>query len=387
MCYFGPWADPDGALRRYQEQREDLYAGREPQVKGDGLCLRDLVNRFLTNKRHLLDTHELRPRTFQELYQTCGRLIAYFGRTRLVKDLTPEDFSQFRGTLGAQFGPVRLGNEIGRVRGVFKFASDSSLIDKPVNFGPSFKKPSRKTMRLHRASMGPRMFEAHEIRAMLDAANVPLKAMILLGINAGYGNGDCAGLAETHLDLEGGWVTFPRPKTGIPRRAALWPETVAALRDVLAMRPKARDKANDRLVFLTGAGRPWVRTTMASDPREEGDKTRLKVVRHDRVTKAMRKLLDRLGINGNRGFYALRHGCETIGGESGDQVAVNSVMGHVDESISAVYRERVSDARLRKVSDFIHAWLFASPEPASVDPSPQPAAEPAPDPAPAAGIE
>lgn len=30
LHYFGKWADPDAALRRYVEERDDLYAGRKP---------------------------------------------------------------------------------------------------------------------------------------------------------------------------------------------------------------------------------------------------------------------------------------------------------------------------------------------------------------------
>jgi hypothetical protein len=33
-------------------------------------------------------------------------------------------------------------------------------------------------------------------------------------------------------------------------------------------------------------------------------------------------------------------------------------MGHVDPSVSAMYREHISDERLEAVSDNVHAWLF-----------------------------
>jgi integrase len=73
----------------------------------------------------------------------------------------------------------------------------------------------------------------------------------------------------------------------------------------------------------------------------------------------MRKLLDRLGIEGHRGFYCLRHTHQTVGDESGDFVAVRTIMGHAfSGDISAVYRERVSDERLRKVTDHVRGWLF-----------------------------
>ncbi len=83
--YFGPWEDPDGALAKYLEQRDDLHAGRTPRVQGDGLAVRDLLNDFLTAKRHLLDTREITNRTFLDYHATCDRLGRAFGLTRLVE--------------------------------------------------------------------------------------------------------------------------------------------------------------------------------------------------------------------------------------------------------------------------------------------------------------
>src|SRR5262249_49674028 len=56
------------------------------------------------------------------------------------------------------------GNEIQRVRSLFKFGFDAGHMAAPVRFGPGFKKPSKKVLRLHRASQGPRMFERGEIK-------------------------------------------------------------------------------------------------------------------------------------------------------------------------------------------------------------------------------
>ena len=47
---FGPWADADAALQLYLDQRDDLYAGRRPQISTEGTSVRDLCNRFLTGR-------------------------------------------------------------------------------------------------------------------------------------------------------------------------------------------------------------------------------------------------------------------------------------------------------------------------------------------------
>jgi hypothetical protein len=54
LHYFGPWNDWQKALAKYQEQKDDLHAGRTPRVQGDGFTIRDLLNRFLTAKKLLL---------------------------------------------------------------------------------------------------------------------------------------------------------------------------------------------------------------------------------------------------------------------------------------------------------------------------------------------
>jgi len=63
--YFGPWGDPEAALQKYLDQRDDLHAGRIPRTPGDALTVRDLVNRFLTSKRQQSQVGEIVPRTFK----------------------------------------------------------------------------------------------------------------------------------------------------------------------------------------------------------------------------------------------------------------------------------------------------------------------------------
>src|SRR5438128_5577947 len=59
MHYFGPWDDPDGALRKYLDQKDDLHAGRVHRVQGDGLTVRDLCIKFLTTKKLAQEAREL----------------------------------------------------------------------------------------------------------------------------------------------------------------------------------------------------------------------------------------------------------------------------------------------------------------------------------------
>ena len=65
------------------------------------------------------------------------------------------------------------------------------------------------------------MLEPDQLHTILDMAPPPLKAMILLGLNGGLGNFDCASLPSSAVNLETGWLDYPRPKTGIGRRVPL----------------------------------------------------------------------------------------------------------------------------------------------------------------------
>jgi integrase len=350
LVYFGPWEDWQGALNKYQEQKDDLHAGRKPRVKSpEGLTVRDLVNRFMTSKKTLLDSGEMVPRTWQEYYACCERVVKEFGKERLVDDLAADDFEQLRGTLAKTRGPVALSNEVQRVRCLFKYACDAGLIDRPVRFGPLFKRPSRKTIRKNRNARGPRMFEAEELRKMIEKADQPLKAMILLGINMGYGNTDCGTLPLSAVDLDGGWIKYPRPKTGVDRRAPLWQETTAALKEALAKRPTPKDPADAGLVFVTKYGMSWAKQT-----------------RDNPVSKETAKLLAALGIRRpGLNFYGLRHTFETVAGDSRDQVAVDFVMGHAKDDMATVYRERVFDERLKAVAEYVRRWLWPPEEKAT----------------------
>src|SRR5262249_32579340 len=157
--------------------------------------------------------------------ETTDLLVATFGKTRLVDDLAADDFETLRATMAERWGPVRLGNAITRVKSVFKYGLDNALLDRVPRFGSEFTKPDKAVLRRHGAQAGERMLEAAGLRKVIEAADMPLRAMILLGINCGFGNHDCATLPRSALDLDAGFIDFPRPKTGISRRCPLWPET------------------------------------------------------------------------------------------------------------------------------------------------------------------
>lgn len=184
--YFGKLDDPQGALEYYQSQQANFLAGRDlAPVDDDRLTVGLLCNSYLTAANRRLEADELRPITFDSYRATAADIVAEFGRGRGVADLRPTDFAALRSRFAKRFGPAELGKRIQTTRSVFKYGYESELMDKPMRFGPEFKKPARRAIRKVRQSKAPRMFEADDLRAIIDAAGVPLRAMVLLGINCG----------------------------------------------------------------------------------------------------------------------------------------------------------------------------------------------------------
>jgi len=331
------------ALKIYRAQADDLHAGRVPRVvDSEGLTVKSLCNAFLNAKLLQMQSGDLTAGTFNEYRQATDRIVKQFGKSRMVDDLASDDFERLRAGLAKQYGPVRLGKSVQLVRTAFKYGYEAGLMDRPVRFGPLFKKPSASVLRKHRAKSPKRLYAAAEILKLLEAASLPLKAMILLGVNCGFGNSDVSDLPQLAVDLEKGWIEFPRPKTGIERRCPLWPETVAALQSAITERPKPQSESDKDLVFITTFGNRWVQGATNS------------------VGLEFSKLLRKLSINGRKGlgFYSLRHTFRTVADSTKDFPAIRLIMGHVDSSIDAVYRETIDDSRLIAVTEHVHTWLF-----------------------------
>jgi hypothetical protein len=156
-------------------------------VKGDGLTMAGLCDRFRTAKLRKLETGEIGQRIFQEYEQIGWEIVRAFGANRLVDDLAADDFEALRASMTRKWGPVRLSNAITRVRSVFKCGTDNGLIERAVRYGSEFKKPGKSVLRRHRAKTREKMIEDADLRKLIDTADIPLKAMILLGLNCGLG--------------------------------------------------------------------------------------------------------------------------------------------------------------------------------------------------------
>ena len=330
--YFGPWNKPEQALDEYLSVKDEIFAGRNPNAiarRGEP-DVRELLNLFCTEKEDEVDAGVILRSTFQEYFRTCSRVADCLGKNVLLRNLGPMDFSRLRNSF-SKLAVTTQKNEVARCRVLFGFAYESGLVDKPLRYKKSLKAPPMRAMR-KAANERNKLIPTPDLLKIIKNATGTMKVAILLGINCGMGNRDVALIERKHIDMSGGWINYPRSKTGVDRRAKLWPETVAAIAELpprvgrLLVGDRGQSLAQDG---NTTIGNRW------------------------RVVCNRAKVFD-------FGFYCLRHTYRTLADECGDQPAIAKTMGHSIASIDSVYRHRISDERLKKIADFVHDAVFKS---------------------------
>lgn len=324
--YFGPWHDPEGALEKYRREFPYLHAGIEPPR--DSLTLRELLNAFDDEKSSMLGAGRISKRTYDEYMAVCTIIADVLGKTRPVESITPLDLKQVahrlaRGKSGQPVSPVTTKRMLTFARMVFKFANE--ILDCNVKYKQALRSPEKKLIRERRVAAGERMFEAAEIRTLIENADPNMLVVTLLGINCGFGPTDMVELTTDRI--RDGFIDYPRPKTGVQRRCPLWPETQAAITAVAS-----------KTHVLNG--KVWNRHVMARD---------------------FRKLCKKCGVyqQGRTELYSLRRTFETVAKNAAvNQSVIDRIMGHERPVTSEVYVQRTFDRQLIRCTEFVRDWIF-----------------------------
>lgn len=273
------------------------------------------------NVQHVLDTWlksrlpvGLRQSTVKQYEIVCRDFCRHFGH-RDSEDLSPPDFRKWLRSMRDRMTDSTISNRVKVIRSAFRWAQEEELCPMP-RMGGDFRR--------FRQSPPLRLtFDDKECQLLLQNCCPTLFACCLMGLNAGFGNADCWGLRHHHI--LGDMVDMPRPKTGIERRACLWPETIGAV-----------ERAG-----LPFGGR------LGPFPRPES------------IGKLFRSLCSRLGIyQPKRTFYSLRRTYRTAVDEHLDRPAIDMTMGHTTPGMGSRYVASISDDRLRVVSFLARKRLF-----------------------------
>lgn len=362
--YFGKSAAE--AVRRYAVEWPYIEQGLPLPDMAPGVTLRQLCNKFLALQSKRWEQGEIARPTLTLYYRTAKRLTGILGDNRRVESIRPDVLTKLRDTVIAQYSESTAAAELTRMRGLFRTAEDHDWC-KPLKYrllrAPS-KRAAKRNGNGGSHDEGPRTWTPEEVEKILNTANPTVRAMFLIALNAAFGNHDVGSLPQSALEItdrENAWVCHDRPKTGEPRRAALWPRTVDALRQAIESRPKPKLPEFADRVFLTRSGNPWVR---------QQDKSWV-----DGIATYLPRWLENAGVDAaGRGFYTNRHTAATHMGDR-DLAAVRCVLGHRDPTMLGRYQhfmeEPDRDARLRTVADRVHHAMFSCP----AWPDPGPAAD------------
>lgn len=349
VYYFGPWSNPQAALDKYLDEKDNILAGRPragkpaPSATPGATPLSVVLEAFFEEKEGACETGDITERTLGEYKAICRIIGDTLGDDTPIDAIGTVEFSRLRrklgmGKRGKVVSPVTLKRLLTFARMVFAYANDEMDLDANFKFKKALKTPSAKKIREARNEIGKRLFTAEQVRQLIQATDPELRGMILLGINAGFGPKDCYTLPISGVDLERGWIEHPRPKTGAERRCPLWAETVEALRAVVGDRTTG-------LVFRKHDNRQvWNRHI---------------------VGRAFKTLVEGLGFYQDKitTFYSLRRTFETVA-SGGDiaQATIDRIMGHPPRTgdMGAVYRQTVYDEQLLKCTDNVRSWMLGT---------------------------
>jgi integrase len=305
------------ALAEYRRVAKALYAG-DAVTTVSAMTVHALANLYIAERHADAAAGHISQRHAADVEAACVAFARFVG-PKLANDLGPEDFANWRrsGRFGHKTLPELAPATQNRLRAIIlamlRHAAAHEWIDRMPNVG------TWKTVRTHQVALT--LTPAH-VAKLIRHAGGTIRIFVLLGINAGFGPTDCAGLAPEHI--VGDCIIMARRKTGTARVCPLWPETAQAL-------------AQTRLPPRTRHGNPW---TPASIGHE------------------WRSLCRAAGVAAG-GFYGLRHLFATLARDARDIDAYRRIMGRAMPGIDKAYIHDVPVERLRAVTDYVRARVLS----------------------------
>jgi integrase len=263
-----------------------LLPARQPTLATPITC-KELANRFLAAQQ----ANWRAPQTTLRCYRDWLRHFLKDHGRLLAADLTVEMFAAWKlSLLERGYSAESINHYLSAVRAMCAFGEDADLIAR----APRLRRVRNVAVGQAGASEKP-LYAAEALSRLLAAADAQMRAMILLGLNCGFGPKDIHDL--TWDDIDGDRTALPRSKTGVSQTYLLWEETRAALEALQLERHKlitrlarrGRERSDQGRVFVTKFWRPW---------------------RRDAVAEQFRKLCKTAGVP-CYGFYRLRHCAST----------------------------------------------------------------------------
>lgn len=351
---------PADALRIFYAKVGKLASGSPiptpAKVEPSAVSVHYILAKWILAREADLNAGKLKPHTFSQYRRSAKRIDEVIG-TFKVDEYMPETTEHLHTELSNRHGADFGRRAVGHWRDCCLYAEERRWC-RPVALG---RKIVRSILTRPAARVKWTLLDKKQIKKLLKAAKAAtvgrrddfrqqaeqFHAALLLALNGGYGPTELSEMPKSFVDLSEGVVKGVRGKTGVMHVCPLWPETLEALKLVMAQRP------DDVLLFRTRNGNPWVETRVI----KEGGHV-VNATGHDNFKERWKELTKPLGLKvKGQGFYKLRHVHSTTADKFGDDHARRVLVGHALPGATGHY-VHVGEDRLRKLVEFIRQELI-----------------------------
>ena len=330
--YFGK-VDPKNLNRSYKEAEIRYFEflarkneSKPMKVKVSRLTIAEFVEKFLQHEFKRYERNDISPSRFAKIKSTTTGFVELCdGNTPLVSlnEMMLSDYRDF--TLLCPMSKNRskkislwtAKSRLEIIKLMIKWGYKHALVDQMPRNMDGYSKVQLPQPTIKR-------FSREEINLLYDTANDRMKTFIVLALGCGMGQTDISNLRVREVDLKEGRIIRQRSKTGVECQFALWPLTVKLLMENGNMNGDPDDR-----VFVSESGQPLVHERYVDDVLKKTDCVRL----------AFTRLMKKLDIPQDRGFYALRKtaACEI---ERIDPMVTEMYLGHSERGLKRHYAER-----------------------------------------------
>jgi integrase len=201
----------------------------------ESLTVATMLNSFDDSRTARVEAGRMQQRSHNDYMEVAAVIADVLGPTRPVETIKPLDLEMLNTRLGARKdgssrSPIGHNKRLSVAKSIFRYAN--RMLDSNVKYEEVLRSPEKQLIRKHKAKIGARMFEAHELRSMLKKADPHMTVVIYTGLFCGFGPSDIIGLTPDKID--GDYISSTRNKTGVQRCAYLPAVTRKAIAAIAA---------------------------------------------------------------------------------------------------------------------------------------------------------
>ncbi|MBC8217671.1 MAG: hypothetical protein H8E73_04345 [Planctomycetes bacterium] len=184
LYYFG--ADKRRALERYLQEATDLHSGRATRLRNADaeMTLRSLCNLYLEHQLARVNAGDLTERYYADQVKSLRKFAGHTGPSCWISSIRTIDLQDYRNMLIQKYGtPAGANLNIAIMKAMFNWAKKNDILQSIPNIDAVAK--------LRTIKKEKPLFDSTEIRQLVINADNPMRAMIWLGLNCGFGCTDC----------------------------------------------------------------------------------------------------------------------------------------------------------------------------------------------------